>query len=346
MKSMKKAKKDAILEVQNLKVRFPVYGGVFGTKQAEVRAVDGVSFDVFRGETLGLVGESGCGKSTTGKAVINLHRAVTPGVVLEGHINYAGEYGKVDLLPLGTSDMRPYRSKIQMIFQDPYSSLNPRLTVGQIIQEPLLVHTSMNRHERADRVRQLLERCGLGGEQAERYPHEFSGGQRQRIGIARALATRPEIIVADEPVSALDVSIQAQVVNLMKELQEEFGISYLFIAHDLSVVKHISDRIAVMYLGNIVEIGEADAIYMRPKHPYSRALLSAVPLPDPDRKRRKRIVLQGDVPSPMAKPSGCAFRTRCPIAKPECGDAQPPLLEVDGRLVACPHSAEMEALAV
>jgi oligopeptide/dipeptide ABC transporter ATP-binding protein len=232
--------------------------------------------------------------------------------------------------------MRPYRADLQMIFQDPYSSLNPRMTVTQIVEEPLKIHTTDTTAARRDKVRWLLGKVGLSAEQANRYPHEFSGGQRQRIGIARALATRPKIIIADEPVSALDVSIQAQVINLMQDLQDEFDLSYIFIAHDLSVVRHISDRIAVMYLGHIVEVGPAELIYSNPMHPYSRALLSAVPLPDPDAARDRRIRLGGDVPNPINKPSGCAFRTRCPIAKPSCADAVPPLEFKEGRWVACP----------
>jgi len=242
----------------------------------------------------------------------------------------------VDLARLSREKMRSYRPDIQMIFQDPYSSLNPRMMVGQIVEEPLGIHTNSSPKERKDRVRWLLGKVGFTPEQANRYPHEFSGGQRQRIGIARALATNPKIVVADEPVSALDVSIQAQVVNMMQDLQNEFGLSYIFIAHDLSVVRHISDRIAVMYLGNIVEIGPGEQIYKNPMHPYSRALLSAVPRPDPEGAHDRRIRLSGDVPNPIRKPSGCAFRTRCPIAKPSCADAVPPLELKEGRLVACP----------
>ena len=340
----KKARKkgEILLEVKNLRVHFPIHGGVFKLRVGEVKAVDGVSFAVRRGETLGLVGESGCGKSTTGKAIINLLTMTAPGVELHGQIIYHSEDGPVDLQSLSNSEMRPYRSKIQMIFQDPYSSLNPRLTVGQIVEEPLLIHTDLNRTDREAKVKALLERVGLGGEQAARYPHEFSGGQRQRIGIARALASEPEIIVADEPVSALDVSIQAQVINLMQELQDELGIAYVFIAHDLSVVKHIADRIAVMYLGNIVELGDDRTVYFKPRHPYSRALLSAVPMPDPDRTRKRRIVLEGDVPTPLAKPSGCGFRTRCPIARDSCAKDIPVLQKVAGRDVACPYTDELE----
>ena len=326
----------ALLEVQDLKVRFPVTGGVLSRKIGEIRAVDGVSFTLERGETLGLVGESGCGKSTVGRAVINILRSMSYGVEITGKVLYHHKNGVVDLATLSRSAMRPYRSDIQMIFQDPYSSLNPRMTVNQIVEEPLKIHTKDSSQARRRRVGELLGKVGLTPEQSNRYPHEFSGGQRQRIGIARALATNPQIIIADEPVSALDVSIQAQVINLMQDLQDEFNLSYLFIAHDLSVVRHISDRIAVMYLGNIVEIGPAELIYSSPLHPYSRALLSAVPRPDPDAPKDRRIQLVGDVPSPLQKPSGCAFRTRCPIARPTCADAVPPLEEKEGRWVACP----------
>jgi oligopeptide transport system ATP-binding protein len=325
-----------ILEVQDLRVSFPVVGGVFARKIAEVKAVDGVSFALEQGETLGLVGESGCGKSTAGRAVVNILRAMVYGVEISGSIIYHHASGSVDLAQLTRKKMRPYRPDIQMIFQDPYSSLNPRMTVGQIVEEPLTIHTKTPSKERKERVRWLLGKVGFTREQANRYPHEFSGGQRQRIGIARALATNPKIVVADEPVSALDVSIQAQVVNLMQDLQDEFDLSYLFIAHDLSVVRHISDRIAVMYLGNIVEIGPGESIYKHPLHPYSRALLSAVPRPDPEGSRTQRIRLTGDVPNPIRKPSGCTFRTRCPIAKPSCADQVPPLEFKEGRWVACP----------
>ena len=285
---------------------------------------------------MALVGESGCGKSTVGRAVINILRSMSHGVEISGKVLYHHKDGVVDLASLSRSQMRPYRSDIQMIFQDPYSSLNPRMTVNQIVEEPLRIHTKDSSQARRARVAELLGKVGLTAEQANRYPHEFSGGQRQRIGIARALATNPQIIIADEPVSALDVSIQAQVINLMQDLQEEFQLSYIFIAHDLSVVRHISDRIAVMYLGNIVEIGPAERIYSTPLHPYSAALLSAVPRPDPDAAKDRRIHLVGDVPSPMNKPSGCAFRTRCPIARLTCADAVPPLEDKEGRWVACP----------
>ncbi len=327
-----------VLEVKDLKVRFPVYGGILLKKVGEVRAVDGVSFTLEKGETLGLVGESGCGKSTVGKALINLYRSMGTDASLEGEVHFTGNgNGRTNLLALGKAELRPWRAHIQMVFQDPYSSLNPRLTVGQIVEEPLRNFTEMTRAERQEKVKDLLARVGLDGEQGSRYPHEFSGGQRQRIGIARALATNPAVIIADEPVSALDVSVRSQVINLMQDLQEQFGVAYLFIAHDLSVVEHVSGRIAVMYLGNIVEIGPVDRIARTPLHPYTKALISAVPLPDPERKRPGRVILKGDIPTPLAKPSGCGFRTRCPIARPECADAVPPLVEKDGRLVACPY---------
>src|SRR5689334_16680780 len=312
---------DTLLDVQNLVVKFPVFGGVLLRRVGEVEAVKGISFQLHRGETLGLVGESGCGKTTVGRAIINILRAMSYRVEISGRVLYKSATGDVDLLPLTRNQMRPYRADIQMVFQDPYSSLNPRKTVDQIVGEPLRIHTRMSRAERADRVRWLLEKVGLSSRHMNRYPHEFSGGQRQRIGIARALATNPKIVIADEPVSALDVSIQAQVINLMQDLQQEFSLSYLFIAHDLSVVRHISQRIAVMYLGHIVESGEAEQIYRRPLHPYSRMLLSAVPRPDPDLRRTRRKGAGDDLPSPLHKPSGCAFRTRCPIARPSCADA-------------------------
>ncbi len=342
---------DTILDVQDLYVRFPVFGGVIPRKKAEVRAVDGVSLTLRRGETIGLVGESGCGKTTVGRAIVNILRAMNYRVEISGRVLYHRDAEVVDLASLKRAGMRRYRSDLQMVFQDPYSSLNPRMTVGTIIEEPLKIHTTQSRAERRDRVHWLLEKVRLSPAHASRFPHEFSGGQRQRVGIARALATNPKIVIADEPVSALDVSIQAQVINLMQDIQEEFGLSYIFISHDLSVVRHISDRIFVMYLGNIVEAGPADQIYSRPMHPYSQMLLSAVPRPDPD-ARRARTARPGagsppgtparlgvdDLPSPLNKPSGCAFRTRCPIARPACADAVPPLEERDGRQVACPYT--------
>ncbi len=333
-----------ILDVKALDVRYPIFGGVMLRKVAEVHAVDRVDFTLLDGETLGLVGESGCGKSTVGRAILNILWTTAPDVEIQGEVlfNYRGRW--VDLLPLSRRKTRPFRSDLQMIFQDPYSSLNPRLTVGQIIEEPMSIHKpEMGRGERIERVGWLLDKVGLSPEQSHRYPHEFSGGQRQRIGFARALATNPKLIIADEPVSALDVSIQAQVINLLMDLQEEFGLTYMFIAHDLSVVEHISTRIAVMYLGHIVELGPSDDVYHRPLHPYSKALLSAVPLPDPTRAGKgERVILKGDVPTPINKPSGCPFRTRCPVARGDCADYHPELVEVEpGHFAACPWHAEM-----
>jgi oligopeptide transport system ATP-binding protein len=327
-----------LLEVKNLQVYFPIYGGVIQKKVAEVKAVDGVSFSLHRGETLGIVGESGCGKTTVGRAIINVLRHVSPDVHLGGEVLYHDKNGEIhNLLHLHTKSMIPFRSKIQMIFQDPYSSLNSRLSVKQIVSEPLEIHNpEMSAAEVNDKVLWLLEKVGLQPEYSARFPHEFSGGQRQRIGIARALATNPELIICDEPVSALDVSVQAQVINLMEDLRDEFGISYLFIAHDLSVVHHISNRIGVMYLGNMVEVGQADDVYFYPKHPYSKALLSSVPNPDPKQKGKKRIVLTGDIPNPLNKPSGCSFRTRCPIAQEACAITIPELIAKENQLVACP----------
>jgi oligopeptide/dipeptide ABC transporter ATP-binding protein len=326
-----------ILEIRDLRVRFPVFGGLLLRRVGAVRAVDGVSFTLLRGETLGLVGESGCGKTTVGRAIVNILRAMSYKVEVSGHILYHQPDDVIDLATLTRARMRPYRTDLQMVFQDPYSSLNPRMTVRQIVEGPLKIHTKQSADERERRVLWLLDRVGLSAEHANRYPHEFSGGQRQRIGIARALATTPRIVIADEPVSALDVSIQAQIINLMQDLQQEFGLSYIFIAHDLSVVRHISNRIAVMYLGNIVEMGPAEVVYRRPLHPYTQALLAAVPRPDPDHARRRAPAV-GDVPSPLHKPSGCGYRTRCPIARPSCADDVPPLGLRDGRQVACPYS--------
>ncbi|MPZ23734.1 MAG: dipeptide ABC transporter ATP-binding protein [Dehalococcoidia bacterium] len=300
----------AILEVKDLRVHFPVTAGmIFQRKVADVRAVDGVNFSVRKGETLGLVGESGCGKSTTGKAILQLHKPTT------GEILFSGR----DLARLKSGEMRRMRRNLQMIFQDPYASLNPRMSVGSIVSEPLAIHGLASGNERRERVRELLQVVGLNPYYANRYPHEFSGGQRQRIGIARALAVEPDFIVCDEPVSALDVSIQAQIINLLMDLQEQFGLTYLFIAHDLSVVRHISDRVAVMYLGKLMELSDRNEIYENPLHPYTQALLSAVPIPDPRvEQTRERIILAGDVPSPVSPPSGCVFHTRCPIAIDEC----------------------------
>lgn len=318
---------EVLLRVEELKMHFPIYRGVFQRQVGAVRAVDGVSFDVKRGETLGLVGESGCGKSTTGRTILQLYKPTAGGVHFEGK----------DLVNLKGEEMRLMRRKMQMIFQDPYASLNPRMTVGQLVGEPLQVHNVATGAEINERVAHLLELVNLNPAFATRYPHEFSGGQRQRIGVARALALQPSFIICDEPISALDVSIQAQVVNLLEELQEQFNLTYLFIAHDLSMVKHISDRVAVMYLGVFVELASRDELYANPLHPYSQALLSAVPIPDPiaDAKR-KRTILEGDVPSPANPPSGCRFRTRCPIAEARCAESRPEFREVkSGHFVAC-----------
>lgn len=328
---------EPLLEVRNLVVRFPIWGGVLRHKVGEVRAVDNVSFKVNRGETLGLVGESGCGKTTIAKAICHILRETSPGVHVEGEILFHTPRGAIDLLGLSRRQMRSHREEIQMIFQDPFSSLNPRMTVREIVERPLKVHTQRTSQERRNTVDSLLERVGLRPEYALRYPHEFSGGQRQRIGIARALAVQPNLIIADEPVSALDVSVQSQVLNLLLELQQEFGLTYIFVAHDLSVVHHISHRIAVMYLGNMVEIGDAESVYRTPAHPYTKALLSAVPKLVPRGERPDRIRLKGEIPSPLNKPSGCAFHPRCPIAVAECTRATPTLeRKRTGQLVACP----------
>lgn len=317
---------DAVLKVENLKVHFPVKGGLF-TKKQVVKAVDGVSFEIYPREPFGLVGESGCGKSTTGRAIVKLYEPTS------GTVYYHGE----DVTKIKGSHLAEFRRNVQMIFQDPYASLNPRMTVGEIIREPMDIHHIFNtKEEREQRVRELLDIVGLKPDHIRRYPHEFSGGQRQRIGIARTLALNPQFIVCDEPISALDVSIQAQVINLLEHIQKEMGISYLFIAHDLSMVKHISDRIGVMYLGNLVEIGDSDDVYHRPLHPYTQALLSAVPIPDPRVAReKKRIVLEGELPSPLDTPSGCVFRTRCPNATERCAREKPGMVNVGKRTVAC-----------
>ena len=328
---------EPLLEVRNLSVRFPIWGGVFRHKVAEVRAVDDVSFTLYKGETLGLVGESGCGKTSVAKAICNILRETAPGVHLEGEIIFHTGKDAVDLLSLGRTRMKPFRKQLQIIFQDPFSSLNPRMTVQEIIERPLKIHSSQEPKQRRDRVYSLLERVGLQPDYAMRYPHEFSGGQRQRIGIARALAVNPTLIIADEPVSALDVSVQSQVINLLQDLQDDFDLTYLFVAHDLSVVYHISDRIAVMYLGNIVEVGDAETVYHQPAHPYSRALLSAVPQPDPKGDRADRIQLKGEIPSPLNKPSGCSFHPRCSMAESDCAREVPALEQKEtGQLAACP----------
>ena len=330
-----------ILEIKNLNVEFPIFGGIIQHEVSCVHAVKDFNLKVRQGETIAVVGESGSGKSTLGKAIINVLKLTAPDVRVTGEMLLYHKDNYIDLLKLNRKEMIHFRSDIQMIFQDPYSSLNPRMIVKDIIQEPMDIQGILTESEKVEKVLFLLDKVGLSKEQSTRYPHEFSGGQRQRIGIARALATDPKIIIADEPVSALDVSIQAQVINLMMDLQDEFNLSYLFIAHDLSVVEHISDKIVVMYLGNIVEMGDSVNVYHHPKHPYSRALLSAVPVPDPNQKNKSRVVLKGDIPTPMNKPSGCAFRTRCPIAKPECAKDIPTLIDTgNDHWIACPYWEE------
>jgi oligopeptide transport system ATP-binding protein len=321
------AEKEVLLSVQDLKKYFPIMKGVIRRKVGDVKAVDGVSFDVYRGETLGLVGESGCGKSTTGRVILQLYPATS------GHIFFNGK----DLTNIHGEELRKMRPKMQMIFQDPHASLNPRMTVGSIISEPLDEHSFVRGKQKHDRIEELLELVGLNPTHANRYPHEFSGGQRQRIGIARALALNPEFIVCDEPIAALDVSIQAQVVNLLEDLQGEFGLTYLFISHDLSMIRHIAQRVAVMYLGHIAELASQKELYNDPLHPYTQALLSAVPTPDPSIEEvRERIILEGDVPSPADPPSGCTFHTRCPIAEEQCSLVKPEWRELrPAHWVAC-----------
>ena len=316
-----------LLKVEGLTKHFPITKGVFRRQVGAVKAVDGISFDIFKGETLGLVGESGCGKSTAGRVILQLYPATAGKVTFKGR----------DLMTLSKEELRKQRPQMQMIFQDPQDSLNPRMTVGSIISEPLVEHGKFKGKERRERVEQLLESVGMNREFTNRYPHEFSGGQRQRIGIARALALSPEFIICDEPIAALDVSIQAQVVNLLEDLQEDYGLTYLFISHDLSMIRHIADRVAVMYLGRIVELADSESLYSKPLHPYTQALLSAVPIHDPKQeKKRNRVILDGDVPSPANPPSGCHFSTRCPIAEKSCFEDSPEWREIaTGHQVAC-----------
>jgi oligopeptide/dipeptide ABC transporter ATP-binding protein len=317
--------KETLLEVTNLKKHFPIKGGLLRRTVAAVKAVDGVNFTVRKGETLGLVGESGCGKTTTGRTILRLEEATAGEVIFEGK----------DVLKASRGQMKTLRRDMQIVFQDPYASLDPRITIGESVAEGLVIHNIGSPKDREDRVREVLGRVGLSAAQMNRFPHEFSGGQRQRIGIARALIMEPKLIVCDEPVSALDVSIQSQVLNLLRNLQREFGLTYLFIAHNLSVVEHISDRVGVMYLGKVVELSPSEDLFRDPLHPYTKALISAIPLPDPSAKR-ERIMLQGDVPSPINPPSGCRFHTRCWIAKSICKEQEPPLEEKKkGHWAAC-----------
>ena len=328
---------DKLLQVEHLKQYFPAGG--MGKNRKFVKAVDDVSFFVNKGETLGLVGESGCGKTTTGRSILRLYEPTGGKITFDGNVI-------LDVENKVKADMLPYRQKMQMVFQDPYASLDPRMTVGDIVGEAIDIHKlAANKKERHDRIISMLEKVGLNSEHANRYPHEFSGGQRQRVGIARALAVNPQFIVCDEPISALDVSIQAQVVNMFEELQEQMGLTYLFIAHDLSIVKHISDRIGVMYLGKMVELADSYELVARSLHPYTKSLISAIPIADPIKARAsKRIVLQGDVPSPLNPPTGCRFRTRCPYADECCAQKEPEWREVEkGHYVACHHVEKINA---
>jgi oligopeptide transport system ATP-binding protein len=319
-------KSEVLLSVKDLKMHFPIKGGLLGRTQGYVKAVDGVTFDIFRGETLGLVGESGCGKSTTGRALLRLLEATS------GSVRFDGK----DIFALSENELRTARREMQLIFQDPFSSLNPRLSVGETLDRVLKIHGLGSKEERENRIKEILELVGLTSFHMRRYPHEFSGGQRQRIGIARALTLNPKLIVLDEPVSALDVSIQSQVVNLLEDLQEQLGLTYLFVSHGLNIVRHISDRVGVMYLGKMVELADSDTLFEEPKHPYTQALISANPIANPRLRDKPKIILQGDVPSPINPPSGCYFHTRCPYAQPKCREEAPEFVKTgENQYVAC-----------
>lgn len=325
-KKQEKTNQEILLSVKDIKMHFPIKGGLLGRTQGHVKAVDGVSFDIIKGETLGLVGESGCGKSTTGRVLLRLLEATS------GSVNFDGK----EIFSLNDKDLRTTRSDMQLIFQDPFSSLNPRLSVGETLSRVLKIHGVKDAQEREDRIKEVLELVGLTSFHMRRYPHEFSGGQRQRIGIARALILNPKLIVLDEPVSALDVSIQSQVVNLLEDLQEKFGLTYLFVSHGLNIVRHISDRVGVMYLGKMVELADSDTLFESPKHPYTQALISANPIPNPRLRDKPKIILQGDVPSPINPPSGCYFHTRCPYAQPKCREEAPEFVKTgENQYVAC-----------
>jgi oligopeptide transport system ATP-binding protein len=324
--NIEKEKSEVLLSVKDLKMHFPIKGGLLGRTQGYVKAVDGVTFDIFKGETLGLVGESGCGKSTTGRALLRLLEATS------GSVHFDGK----NIFALSENELRTARREMQLIFQDPFSSLNPRLSVGETLDRVLKIHGLGTKEERENRIKEILELVGLTSFHMRRYPHEFSGGQRQRIGIARALTLNPKLIVLDEPVSALDVSIQSQVVNLLEDLQEQLGLTYLFVSHGLNIVRHISDRVGVMYLGKMVELADSDTLFEEPKHPYTQALMSANPIANPRLRDKPKIILQGDVPSPINPPSGCYFHTRCPYAQPKCREEAPEFVKTgENQFVAC-----------
>jgi oligopeptide transport system ATP-binding protein len=324
--TVEKGKNEVLLSVKDLKMHFPIKGGLLGRTKGYVKAVDGVTFDIFKGETFGLVGESGCGKSTTGRALLRLLEATS------GSVRFDGK----DIFALSENELRTARREMQLIFQDPFSSLNPRLSVGETLDRVLKIHGLGTKEERENRIKEILELVGLTSFHMRRYPHEFSGGQRQRIGIARALTLNPKLIVLDEPVSALDVSIQSQVVNLLEDLQEQLGLTYLFVSHGLNIVRHISDRVGVMYLGKMVELADSDTLFEEPKHPYTQALMSANPIANPRLRDKPKIILQGDVPSPINPPSGCYFHTRCPYAQPKCREEAPEFVKTgENQYVAC-----------